>query len=446
MSGIIGSKLNVRGSGPVGKLGTDGQVLTSAGAGKSIAYEDIAGGISWQSVETGSTMTAVAGNGYPIDTSSNECTITLPASASVGDTLVFSDYARNWATNKIIIDSNGLNYQSKTDWTVEYTTDGLSLAITYMDATQGWIPTTDDDVTDAPYKGNSEGIFGFGDASGGITAISSLVSNAGVVGSDVTGVGTARNGLAACEYGGDKGIFGFGTVGGGGSGVRGMTNLVSNAGVVATDVTAVGTAREHLEACSYGGDKGIFGFGKDASTYTAVTNLVSNAGVVATDVTGVGTARQALGACEYGTDTAIFGFGHDGSSLVSTTNLVTNAGVVGTDVTGVGTVRYILAACSYGYDKGIFGFGTDAPGGGGNLSMTNLVSNAGVVATDTTGVGTARESLAATQYGYDKGIFGFGYSSGLTAITNLVSNAGVVATDTAGVGAARQVPGACSFN
>ncbi len=106
--------------------------LVTGVSGKSIAYEDIAGGISWQAVETGSTMTAVAGNGYPIDTSSNECTITLPASASVGDTLIFSDYARNWATNKIIIDSNGLNYQSRADtWTVEYSTDGLSLAITY---------------------------------------------------------------------------------------------------------------------------------------------------------------------------------------------------------------------------------------------------------------------------------------------------------------------------
>ena len=247
MSGIIGSKLNVRGSGPIGKLGTDGQVLTSAGAGKSIAYEDIAGGISWQSVETGSTMTAVAGNGYPIDTSSNECTITLPASASVGDTLIFSDYARNWATNKIIIDSNGLNYQSRADtWTVEYSTDGLSLAITYMDATQGWIPTTDDDVTDAPTKGNSEGIFGFG-YTGSYTGVTNLVSNAGVVATDVAAVGTARNQAAACEYGGDKGIFGYGYTG---SNI-GTTNLVSNAGVVASDVTGVGSARSGLRACSF---------------------------------------------------------------------------------------------------------------------------------------------------------------------------------------------------
>ena len=44
MSGIVGSKLNIRGSGRVAKLGTDGQVLTSAGAGVSAVYEDAAGG------------------------------------------------------------------------------------------------------------------------------------------------------------------------------------------------------------------------------------------------------------------------------------------------------------------------------------------------------------------------------------------------------------------
>ena len=40
MSGIVGSKLNIRGSGRVAKLGTDGQVLTSSGAGVSAVYED----------------------------------------------------------------------------------------------------------------------------------------------------------------------------------------------------------------------------------------------------------------------------------------------------------------------------------------------------------------------------------------------------------------------
>ena len=77
-----------------------------------------------------------------------------------------------------------------------------------------------------------------------------------------------------------------------------MSNLVSNVGVVGTDVTGVGTARSYLTACEYGGDKGIFGYGHDGSS-ASMTNLVSNAGVVATDVTGVGTVRNSLAACSF---------------------------------------------------------------------------------------------------------------------------------------------------
>ena len=125
MSGIIGSKINIRGSGRIAKLGTDGQVLTSSGAGVAANYEDIAAGISWQAVETGSTMTAVAGEGYWVDTTSNACTITLPASASNGDTIVFTDYARTWGTNGIVIDSNGLNYQGDDDTYTMWNTEQM---------------------------------------------------------------------------------------------------------------------------------------------------------------------------------------------------------------------------------------------------------------------------------------------------------------------------------
>ena len=45
------------------------------------------------------------------------------------------------------------------------------------------------------------------------------------------------------------------------SSAQNVTNLVSNTGVVGTDVTGVGTARWYLTACEYGGDKGIFGYG-----------------------------------------------------------------------------------------------------------------------------------------------------------------------------------------
>ena len=44
MSGIVGSSHNIRGSGIVAKLGTDGQVFTSAGAGIKQTYEAAGGG------------------------------------------------------------------------------------------------------------------------------------------------------------------------------------------------------------------------------------------------------------------------------------------------------------------------------------------------------------------------------------------------------------------
>jgi hypothetical protein len=243
--------------------------------------------------------------------------------------------------------------------------------------------------------GNQEGIFGFGHTTGTTTlATTNLISNTGVASSDVSGVGQDRQKTAACEYGSDKGIFGYGAAVIDASTTHlGMTNLVSNSGVVAADVTGVGTARQQLAACEFGDDKAIFGFGHNGSATVSMTNLVSNVGVVATDTSGVGTARNGPAACSYDGDKGIFGFGHTGS-YASITNLVSNSGVVSSDVTGVGTVRAWLAACEYGGDKGIFGYGWT----GSANSITNLVSNAGVVATDTSGVGTARGYLGACSF------------------------------------------------
>jgi hypothetical protein len=105
-------------------------------------------GTSWQStIVTGTTLTAVAGNGYWIDTTSNACTVTLPASASVGDTIEFTDYARTWGTNAVTINQNSLNFQGYTSPNPVYNSNGQHVTIVYSGATQGWIPTVDDDVT-----------------------------------------------------------------------------------------------------------------------------------------------------------------------------------------------------------------------------------------------------------------------------------------------------------
>ena len=147
-SGTDGNIISYDASGnPVAvATGSSGQVLTSAGAGAVPTFADAASGLEWQSsIVTASTLTAVGNRGYWINTTSNICTITLPSSATVGDRLVFTDYARTWNTNKIVLDSNGLNYQGSPDtMTVEYNTDGQSLDIVYSGATKGWIANTDE--------------------------------------------------------------------------------------------------------------------------------------------------------------------------------------------------------------------------------------------------------------------------------------------------------------
>ena len=99
------------------------------------------GGITWQSVETGSTMTAEAGKGYPINTTSNACTVTLPA-GSDGDQIQLVDYAGTFDTNPVTLTADGSEK-------IEGATDDLSLTgeregvtLTYIDSTQGWLATS----------------------------------------------------------------------------------------------------------------------------------------------------------------------------------------------------------------------------------------------------------------------------------------------------------------
>tara|TARA_R110002051_G_scaffold249425_1_gene308857 strand:- start:217 stop:1482 length:1266 start_codon:yes stop_codon:yes gene_type:complete len=399
-----------------------------------------AGGLSWSSaIITGSTVTVEASNGYWINTTSNACTVTLPSSAEIGDQIVLADYARTWSTNNVIIDSNGLNFQGDPDtYTVDYSTAGQSLSIVYSDATKGWVPISDDAVAkDHTPPPTQKAIFGYGYA-GGYVSMSNLVSSSGVIATDVSGVGTARDGLAGDSYGGDKAIFGYGYNGGNLS----LTNLVSSSGVVAADVSGVGTARRELAAAGYGVGLAIFGYGY-TSTAVSLTNLVSYSGVVATDTSGVGTVRYAPAATRYGTDKAIFGYGSILSSpyYVSMTNLVSNVGVVATDVTGVGTTRTRGSATVYGSTgQAMFGYGQPA------IAITNLITNVGVVGSDVSGVGTARWGLGGSPYGGDKAIFAYGSTGSDVSMSNLVNNVGVVASDVTGVGTARSALAAAGYS
>ena len=106
--------------------------------------------ISWQSVITAdgsTTTTAVAGNGYFIDTTSAAHTINLPASPSAGDTVAIKDYAGTFGTNALTIGRNSENIQGVANDS-QLSTNRASVILVYVDATKGWLYTNESNVQD----------------------------------------------------------------------------------------------------------------------------------------------------------------------------------------------------------------------------------------------------------------------------------------------------------
>ena len=133
-------------SGTTLTLGTSGDTV-SIPSGVTLANSGTATGfasIAWQSsIVTAATHTAAAGQGLWLDTSSNAITLTLPSSPSVGDELIFTDFARNWGTNAVTLNLNGSKFQGNTSPNPVYDTNGESVNIVYSGSSKGWIPNTD---------------------------------------------------------------------------------------------------------------------------------------------------------------------------------------------------------------------------------------------------------------------------------------------------------------
>ena len=123
---------------PTAYAGTTGDTLQSTDAGVLSWATPAAGGTSWQAVEAGATMTAVAGEGYFINTTSNACTATLPA-GTIGDEVNFIDYAGTFDTNNLTVAADGSEkiHGSTDDLTVA--TERAGFCLVYTDGTQGWL-------------------------------------------------------------------------------------------------------------------------------------------------------------------------------------------------------------------------------------------------------------------------------------------------------------------
>lgn len=90
---------------------------------------------TWNSVITNTN--AVAGNGYFVNTSGGTITITLPSSASLGDTIKVSDINGSFATNNCTIARNGLKIMGLEENFI-CDINNLTIELVYSNATNGW--------------------------------------------------------------------------------------------------------------------------------------------------------------------------------------------------------------------------------------------------------------------------------------------------------------------
>jgi len=93
------------------------------------------GGLSWSIISTNTT--AESGNGYLIDASSSNISLTLPSSPSEGDPVGVCDYQNMASTNTITIARNGSNIEGSAEDLI-LNIDGAGFTLVYTDASYGW--------------------------------------------------------------------------------------------------------------------------------------------------------------------------------------------------------------------------------------------------------------------------------------------------------------------
>ena len=99
------------------------------------------GEVDWKPGDIKTTsFTATDNQGFFVNTTSGEITVTLPASPSAGDVVGIKDYANTFDTNKCILNANGNKIQGSTN-NFQITVEGSSIILIYVDSTRGWVIT-----------------------------------------------------------------------------------------------------------------------------------------------------------------------------------------------------------------------------------------------------------------------------------------------------------------
>jgi len=344
--------------------GSADQVLKTDGSG-NLSFTDVSGGTSWQSVQT-TGFTAVAGEGYPCNTTSAAFTVTLPSSASVGDTIQIVDYAGTFATNDITLTSS-LNIEGSTD-DKTLTTNREGVTITYADATQGWVATSgvnsgDQALDPAPYSVDFLVIAGGGSGGGRGGGAGGAGGYRNSYSSETSGGGASSEASASLAVGTSYTV----TVGAGGASVSNSDSYSGNSGSnsVFGSITSIGGGGGGQTGLS-GGSGGGSSAGNTGASGTASqgNNGGNGSGSGIARSGGGGGGASAVGA---NASTSVNGNGGNGLASSITASAVTRGG-------GGGGGSY-----NTGYTLGLGG-----TGGGGNA-----VANGGSSGTANTGGGGA---------------------------------------------------------
>ena len=94
-------------------------------------------GTQWQAEKT-SDFTAVAGEGYFVNTTSGAVTVTLPSSATIGNEISIIDASGTADSNNITINRNSHIIQGAGS-NLAIATERAAFTLVYFNATQGWL-------------------------------------------------------------------------------------------------------------------------------------------------------------------------------------------------------------------------------------------------------------------------------------------------------------------